>query len=167
MVEKIARFVRSYRDKQKPCWLSLLGSCGVGKTHCAQRVYQRLYNGTRNLSPYSVFEGPKYIERPVYWPALVADLRSGQRYEEMADMRDWPVLLLDDIGAERDTTGFAAEQLNTLLGSRVRKWTIITSNLRLEQLAAIDQRIADRIVREPGNQFIEVETVSYAFRRQW
>lgn len=165
MVERIGRFVRRYKDKQRPAWLSLLGTTGVGKTHCAQRVYQRIYNGTRNWSPYHVYDGPKYQERQIYWPALVRDLRSGNRYEELADMADWPVLFLDDIGAERDTTGFAAEQLNTLLGERVNRWTILTSNLDLEQLAKIDPRIADRIVREPGNEVIEVDTVSYARRK--
>ena len=76
-------------------------------------------------------------------------------------MMDWPVLFLDDIGAERDTTGFASEQLNTLIGCRADKWTILTSNLFLEQLGLIDLRIADRIIRAP-NHFIEVNTKSHA-----
>lgn len=77
----------------------------------------------------------------------------------------WPLLVVDDIGAERDTTGFAAEKLNTLLGARVGKWTVITSNLYLEQLGGIDPRISDRIIREPGNQYIELTTTSYAVRK--
>lgn len=97
----------------------------------------------------------------VYWPAMIRDLRAGERYNELREMSSWPVLMLDDIGAERDTTGFAAEQLNTLLGCRVGKWTILTSNLNLEQLGAIDPRIPDRIIREPGNEFIEVDTISH------
>lgn len=165
MVERVAEYMQHFKANRVPSWLSLLGTCGTGKTHCAQKVWVHLYNRTRNWSPSHVYDGPRYIERPIYWPALIRDLRNGQRYEELADMAGWPVLFLDDIGAERDTTGFAAEQLNTLLGSRVRKWTILTSNLMLEQLASIDLRIADRIVREPGNQFIEVDTVSHSQRR--
>lgn len=108
----------------------------------------------------------EFIQAPVYWPALIRDLRGGERYAELREMSDWPVLFLDDIGAERDSTGFAAEQLNTLLGCRVHKWTILTSNLMLHQLAAIDPRISDRIIREPGNQFVELTTTSYALRQK-
>jgi DNA replication protein DnaC len=75
----------------------------------------------------------------------------------------WPVLFLDDIGAERDSTGFASENLNTLIGCRANRWTIITSNLMLEQLAAIDPRISDRMIRKP-NIVVEVNTVSHSLR---
>ena len=76
---------------------------------------------------------------------------------------EWPVLFLDDIGAERDTTGFASEQLNTLIGARSDRWTILTSNLSLENLGSIDPRIADRIIRRP-NIFVEVNTKSHSLR---
>jgi DNA replication protein DnaC len=89
----------------------------------------------------------------------------GSRFLEAQEMAEkWPVLFLDDIGAERDTTGFAAEQLNTLLGRRVGKWTILTSNLALDGIAGIDPRIADRIIRQP-NLYLEVETLSYSLRK--
>lgn len=78
-------------------------------------------------------------------------------------MWNWSVLFVDDIGADRDTTGFATEQLNTLLGSRIDKWTILTSNLMLENLAQVEPRIADRCIRKP-NIFIEVKTISHALR---
>lgn len=107
----------------------------------------------------------EFCHSPIFWPQFVSELRSGDAYAKLRDMARWPVLFVDDIGAERDTTGFAAEQLNTLLGSRVGKWTIITSNLNLEQLAGIDPRISDRIIREPGNEYIELTTKSYAVRK--
>ena len=100
----------------------------------------------------------------MFWPAFVSDLRAGASYNRLTDMRTWPLLVLDDIGAERDVHGFAAEQLNMLLGCRTGRWTIITSNLDLGGLAAIDRRIADRIVREPGNLYLVLETKSYALR---
>jgi len=78
-------------------------------------------------------------------------------------MRIWPVLFLDDIGADRDTTGFSTEQLNQLLGCREGKWTILTSNKSLENLAEVEPRIADRMIRPP-NLFIDVNTESYSVR---
>lgn len=103
---------------------------------------------------------------PIYWPSFVSDLRSGIAYERLADMLKWPVLYLDDIGAERDPNGFSAEQLNLVMGRRVGKWTILTSNLSIAQLAAIDPRIGDRIIREPGNHYVEIDTVSYGLRKR-
>lgn len=70
---------------------------------------------------------------------------------------------LDDNGAERDTTGFASEQLNTLLGCRADKWTILTSNLSLSQLGDIDPRIADRMIRSP-NIIVQLSTISHSLR---
>lgn len=153
-----ARWMRRVKGKSKPSWVSLLGKTGTGKTHCARMLYKKsktLFN----------WDGVEFLESEIYWPEFVSRLRSGEAYEQLRDMIEWPVLFLDDIGAERDTTGFASEQLNMLLGRRVGKWTILTSNLGLEQLAGIDPRISDRIIREPGNEYIELTTASYAVRK--
>lgn len=157
MVEKCARFALALKEGKSPRWITLLGNAGTGKSHCGMSLWLYAFSKFK----WTQFE---YIHKPVYWPELIRDLRGGERYKEIAEMSRWPVLFLDDIGAERDTSGFAAEQLNTILGCRVGKWTIITSNLSLEQIAGIDPRIADRIIREPGNQFIEMTTSSFALR---
>ena len=78
-------------------------------------------------------------------------------------MHRWPVLFLDDVGTERDPTGFAADELNTLLGSRMGKWTILTSNLQFDKFRAIDARIASRLVRDQ-NICCGVKAVDYATR---
>jgi DNA replication protein DnaC len=75
----------------------------------------------------------------------------------LLDMGSWPLLVIDDIGAERDQTGFASEKLNMLLGMRVGKWTVITSNLLLKALSKVDDRIASRMFRERGNLVIEIQ----------
>jgi DNA replication protein DnaC len=157
MIEACARWATLLKDGAKPCWISLLGKTGNGKTHCAKR----LWKWAKQRFVWNRFDF-EFIERVIYWPALIRDLRNGLSYDLLRDVASWPVLMIDDIGAERDATGFASEQLNTLLGCRVNKWTIITSNLLLEQLGGIDSRIADRIIREPGNQWVEVvSTPSY------
>ena len=79
------------------------------------------------------------------------------------EMKRWPVLFLDDIGAERDPSGFAAEELNTLLGCRVDKWTLITSNKDAEGLRAIDGRILSRMIRDE-NVCISINCPDFATR---
>ena len=113
-------------------------------------------------------EGLDYIPHFVCWPEFVDAMRErvsqGLPLEKYRDMAKWPLLCLDDIGAERDTTGFASEKLNGLLTQRVGRWTILTSNLNLEQIAQIEPRIASRIVREAGNLFVELDTMDYGLR---
>lgn len=121
---------------------------------------RHLWYGAEDEHDWSRFD---YYHKPIYWPAFVSDLRSGESYKQLREMMRWPVLFLDDICAERDTSGFASEQLNTLLGSRDGRWTIITSNLALHQIAAVEPRIADRMIRSP-NICVEVQTTSYAIR---
>lgn len=156
MVEACRVFALSFKRGLVPRWLSLLGNSGTGKTHCGRRLWN-------HLSSRLNWGSAEFIHSEIYWPKFVSELRSGNSFSQYRDMMKWPVLFLDDIGAERDTTGFAAEQLNALIGSRENKWTIITSNLNLEQLAKIDPRIADRIIRSP-NPFAEIETKSHAVR---
>ncbi len=156
LIEVCARYLMAIRDGAKPRWLSILGNSGTGKTHCARRIWG--YNKRKtNWSKAS------FLPEEIYWPSFVSDLRAGDAYEKLRDMQRWPVLFLDDVCAERDTTGFASEQLNTLLGCREGKWTILTSNLLLGQIGKVDPRIADRMIRSP-NQFIEVNTKSHALR---
>ena len=156
MAGKCGKFALSVKEGGEPRWLTILGPSGSGKTHCARRLWQSLH-GRFN------WDRMDYIAALIYWPAFMSELRAGGAYDREREMQRWPMLCLDDIGAERDTTGFAAEHLNTLLGCRVGRWTIITSNLSLEQIGAIDPRIADRMIREP-NILIELNVKSYAMR---
>ena len=154
MVTACASFLVAFRGNQTPRWITLMGKTGVGKTHCARRVWdyaQRNANWSRSA----------YSPRLVYWPRFVSSLRAGTAFDLLRDMMVWPVLFIDDIGAERDASGFATEQLNTLLGCRSDRWTILTSNLSLEMIAQVEPRIADRIIRAP-NLFVEVDAPSYA-----
>ena len=104
-----------------------------------------------------------YIPGVIYWPDFIQQLRTGESFPYRNDMKRWPVLLLDDIGSERDPSGFAAEELNTLLGCRMDKWTIITSNLDIATLRKVDARIASRMIRG-RNICIGVNTVDFSER---
>lgn len=150
------------RDKQHPRWLSLIGRSGTGKTHCATRVWKWLCSHHR-ATDYA--EGVKFIPKIIHWPSFVMDLRSGTEYERIADMRKWPFLVIDEIGAERDTTGFSSEHLATLLSCRVGRWTVITSNLTMAQFESLDVRIASRMGRDNGI-VTEINTIDYSLRKQ-
>lgn len=130
----------AFKSKAAPRWLSLIGSSGVGKTHCAERLWDWAYRR-------SDFSKTDFIPHRIYWPDFIQRLRAGNGFELRNDLKKWPVLFLDDIGAERDPSGFAAEELNTLLGCRMDRWTLITSNRDAEGLKATDARIASRIIR--------------------
>lgn len=138
-------------------WLSIIGKSGTGKTHCAAKMWEwamKRFDWTEK----------RFQPRSIFWPDFVQRLRAGDYFSIRTDMKTWPVLFLDDIGAERDPSGFASEELNTLLGCRVGRWTILTSNTDLDGLRLIDQRIASRIVR--GNNIcVGVNTMDYAERQ--
>lgn len=159
MVAAMARFILALKEGGQPRWLSLLGTTGNGKTHLASRAWkfaQRRFDWSRT----------HYVPSVIYWPDFVDELRGGGVYDHYEDMKRWPALMVDDIGAERDTTGFASEKLNTLLGCRTDKWTILTSNLGLDQIEAIDRRISSRIVRG-ANMWVESSAQDYAIRKHY
>ena len=140
----------------RPRWLSLIGSSGTGKTY----VCRKLWDYAKRNSDWSKCE---YFPKIIFWPDFVQQLRAGNSYEMRQEMKRWPVLFLDDIGAERDPSGFAAEELNTLLGCRVDKWTLITSNKDAEGLRAIDGRILSRMIRDE-NVCISINCPDFATR---
>jgi len=159
-LEKLAtacqEWASAFKTKQSPRWLSLLGSSGTGKTHCAKR----LWDYAKSHSDWSKLD---YFPKVIFWPDFVQKLRTGEAFEMRQEMKRWPVLFLDDIGAERDPSGFAAEELNTLLGCRMGRWTILTSNKEFDALKAMDGRISSRLVRD-DNICVAVNTKDFSER---
>jgi DNA replication protein DnaC len=156
-LSKAKDFCCDFRDHQPPHLLTILGSTGTGKTYLMNQVWKKLWHKCN-------WAKTSFHPHKVYWPDFVSQLKNGGAFDKFNEMKNWPMLFLDDIGAERDTTGFSSDKLNELMGCRMNKWTLITSNLLLPQLGGIDPRIADRVIRRP-NKFIEVKTVSYSLRQ--
>jgi DNA replication protein DnaC len=156
MVRVSAEWARDVRDGEKPRWLSLLGSSGTGKTHIAKALWNW-------LSKKEDFEDKaEYVPQWVYWPKLVEDLRSGSAYNRYRDMMRWKYLVLDEVCAENQTE-FSTEKLHNLLGSRVGRWTIVTSNKRAVDIATLDRRIASRMARG-GSYVVDIRTKDYSLR---
>jgi len=146
----------AFKRGDKPRWLSIIGTSGAGKTY----VCRQLWKYAKEKTNWQKFG---YVPHVVFWPDFIQELRSGASYELRNELKRWPVLFLDDIGAERDPSGYAAEELNTLLGCRVGKWTLITSNKDLSALQAVDGRIASRLIRDE-NICVSVNTKDFAER---
>jgi DNA replication protein DnaC len=145
---------------ESPHWLSLLGTTWTGKTLLATAIWEEI----KRNKPHNPVHC-SYTPQLIYWPKLVNQLRSGEWYPYITDMQRWPYLVIDEIGAERDTTGFAADQLSCLLGCRTGRWTVLTGNLMLPAVAQIDARIASRMLRN-GSVVVECTAMDYGRRKE-
>lgn len=158
MIDIAANWALDIKEGEKPKWLSLLGSSGCGKTHIAKRLWHWITKRPdfQGRSDYS----PQYI----YWPKFVEELRSGAAYNRYQDMMRWRYLVLDDVCGERETD-YSTEKLHNLLGSRDGKWTLISSNKRMMDIAILDRRIASRMVRG-GSLIADIRTKDYNLRTE-
>ncbi len=119
-------------------WLLLSGGFGVGKTHLAAAIA----NEATQQGGEAVF---------VLVPDLLDHLRasfspnSAESYDELFErLRNTPLLVLDDLGAE-SSTAWAQEKLFQLLNHRYlrRLPTVITTNRPIE---AIEPRLRSRLM---------------------
>lgn len=120
--------------------LLLYGDVGTGKSFYACCIANEIID--------------RYIEQ-VYVttiPMLITQLQSfDKRDKTMATLEVVPLLVLDDFGAERDTS-FAEEQLFSIIDHRLLtgKPTIVTTNLTLQQMrnpqTMAQRRVYDRIL---------------------
>jgi DNA replication protein DnaC len=126
----------------------LCGKTGCGKTHLAVSTVRRRVEVSRQLmNP----NRPPILFVPV--PELLFEIRQSYSDKEVSEQEivdrysSVPLLILDDLGAEK-TTEWAESILYLIIDRRNRyeKWTIVTSNLTLDEIErSLGARIASRL----------------------
>jgi DNA replication protein DnaC len=163
MLIQTAKFLLDIRNKKAARWLTLAGSSGCGKTMLAKRLY-RAVNVSGFFKTTVIDNDFSYPSDFIYWPRSAVKLQQGEHPEELHHAQRVKFLVLDDIGATRDSTGYVTGHLGNLLGERVGRWTVVTSNLGVEQIAEkLDTRVASRLIRDE-NTVVQIECLDYALR---
>ena len=165
MLHAVARFASEMKRGCRPRWLSLLGPSGAGKTYLAKRVwYWAKESGILKGRVVTMDEGDQiiYPGRWCHWPRIASNM--SENYGAINDMHSEQFVCLDEIGADRDPSGLVRDKLATMLCARVDRWTLVTSNKTLEQVATdIDTRVASRMIRD-GSEVVEIDVRDYALR---
>lgn len=164
MLQAAYHFVSDVKESKRPRWLTLLGTNGAGKTFLARKIW-KWYRNESGLFRASVAGGEiVYPGSFQSWPEM-ADLLQGNRgYDELEGLMSEKLVVLDEIGADRDKSGHVRDCLARLCSMRAGKWTILTSNLSLGDIQReLDSRIASRILRD-GSALVEVEVPDFSLR---
>lgn len=164
ILEETAKFACEVNNG-KPRWLTLVGESGTGKTHLAKAVMRSFNKITKHDLYYD--KDKNFIGgnrgQFVSWRELCAVARGGE-WGWIEDLCEDDLVILDDIGSEYDKNGFISSMLDRLLNARMRKWTMLTCNLALDQIAdRMDVRIASRMIRPP-NKVAETKAKDFALR---
>ncbi len=128
---------RQYAEEPEG-WLILFGGYGCGKTHLAAAIANRAVERGRAVLFVVVPDLLDYL-RATFGPN--SPVRYDERFEEV---RNAPLLILDDLGTQSGTA-WAQEKLFQILNYRynARLPTVVTSNHGLDE---IDLRIRSRMV---------------------
>lgn len=157
MKQAATTFIHAIRSGQSPYWLTLWGrnghGNGTGKTYVAKLIQA----ATRTR--FSCTPPVKWT----HWPSLCDRMQAREdTMHSFAFAESAGILILDDVGAEHQTAAMLSK-LCRLMESRLRKWTILTTNLSPADWQQRDSRISSRIIRD-GNRHLRCETTDYALR---
>ncbi len=151
-------------NKAQPYWITLCGPSGVGKTMLAKQAQRDFLMRTRFLTKIvrGQLEGNGLIW--VSWREL-APLIVNKQFGWLEDICKEHYVIIDDLGTGNDPWKEVAAAADRIFDARLGKWTLITCNLFLDQVAEqMDVRIASRMQRG-GNKVIEIDVPDYATRR--
>ena len=140
-------------------WLFFMGRCGTGKTHLAAAIanYYIIHQGGRAL--FTIVPDLLDHLRATFNPAATDGVTYDQRFQ---DVRDVPLLILDDLGTE-NATPWAKEKLFQIFNHRYneRLSTVVTTNHDFSQ---IDERIVSRLLDGGLCQDIMIDAPDFRLR---
>lgn len=157
MLEAGTRYADAIIQRQPPHWLTMWGrngaGNGTGKTYLANLIADRVRLHLPGAVPV----------RRLNWPDLCCRWQAREDIgHKIAMAREAALLIIDDAGAENQSVA-TVSLLQTLLNSRLKQWTIITTNLSPTDWAERDARVASRMRRD-GSWVLRCETTDYALR---
>ena len=127
VIKYIGNFIKEYQKDKKQKGLYLYGNFGCGKTYLISAMFNEL--------------AKKDVKGAIiFWPEYLRMLKSSFNTFEFNDnfnkIKEAPLLLIDDIGAENMTPWSRDEILCSILQYRMEEHlpTFFTSNLSLEEL---------------------------------
>ena len=176
MKTEAASFLDDMRNDREPRWLSLLGTSGAGKTMLARIIWDWFRHNRHSEINWPATERTRTPDRPhgqiirdrggfMNWGNAINNRMLRGEYDFLEDMRGYSFFVIDDIASEYDRhRELSASKLYNVLESRLKKWTVITANLSLEQIGAkLDARIASRMIRGHST-VVDVDVVDFNLR---
>lgn len=165
IIKYFKEFIDNYDKEEKPKGIYLNGSFGSGKTY----LIAALFNEMAKKGVPSIL---------VYYPDFLVSLKSSlfssesgyDFYDRLDSTKRIPLLLLDDIGAEKVSDWTRDDVLGPILQYRMQNNlpTFFTSNLTIEELeknlattsSGIDKVKARRIVERIKQLTVNLELIS-------
>ena len=150
-------WVRAILDKKPAYWLTLYGVPGCGKTMLAKLARHTLKEKKQEVQLWN-------------WPRVWRKCLDGE-WDILDHLIDLPILILDDVGAEftgtRKTAELNTARLYEIAEGRLGKWTFLTSNLSIDQMAStLGARFVSRIFRGNSELVDLSRAADYSFQ-QW
>lgn len=162
LVVQAATFWQAMKRDSSPYILSLVGTCGTGKTFLAERLYASAMANARLLKHQWLLSPV----RKVRWMDTLDQIleRDHRVIDELAATN---FLLIDEVSFPKNREGnmseWALERLTQLISRRMGRWTVLTANVDPNEIEKADARIISRLIRD-GNRLVKVTTQDYWLR---
>ncbi len=166
IIKKIKAFYDQYKETKEGKGIYLTGNFGSGKTYLLAALFNELAKlGIRSAIVYF----------PEFLRTLKAGFQDGNEYQELFNsVKNAPLLLIDDIGAERITEWARDEVLSPILQYRMENKlpTFFTSNYNQKELenrlqinSAAYNKVSARRIMERIN-FLSDEVILIGINRR-